>query len=174
MNRQGFDKQGGCSMDKGQYGRRDRLVQEKRHDTYREDKKWPEPTVCTQCNAVYIQGRWTWHEPPIKANKVACPACQRIADNYPAGYMEIKGSFFRKHREEMLNLIRNEEKQEKGEHPLERIMAITEEDEQTIIRTTGIHIARRIGEVLSRAYQGDLSFTYGDGEKTIRVLWDRP
>lgn len=161
-------------MDKSQYGRRDRLVQEKRHDTYREDKKWPEPTACTECNAVYIEGRWTWYEPPSKANKVLCPACQRIAENYPAGYLELRGSFFKKHHEEMLNLIRNEEKQEKGEHPLERIMDITEENEHTMITTTGIHIARRIGEAVSHAYQGDLSFTYGDGEKTIRVLWDRP
>jgi NMD protein affecting ribosome stability and mRNA decay len=161
-------------MDKSQYGRRDRLVQEKQHDTYREDRKWPEPTACTECNAVYIEGRWTWHEPPFKANKVLCPACRRIAENYPAGYLELKGSFFKKHQEEMLNLIRNEEKEEKGAHPLERIMDITEEDEQTLITTTGIHIARRIGEAVSRAYKGDLSFTYGDGEKTIRMLWDRP
>lgn len=104
---------------------------------------------------------------------MVCPTCQRIAENYPAGYLELKGSFFKKHQEEMLHLISNEEKQEKGEHPLERIMNITEDDENTLITTTGIHIARRIGEAVSRAYQGDLSFTYGDGEKTIRVLWSR-
>jgi NMD protein affecting ribosome stability and mRNA decay len=174
MNGQRLNIQGGCSMDKSQYGRRDRLVQQKQHDTYKEDRKWPEPTACAECNAVYIEGRWTWHEPSFKANKVLCPACRRIAENYPAGYLELKGSFFKKHQEEMLNLIRNEEKEEKGEHPLERIMDITEEDEQTLITTTGIHIARRIGEAVSRAYKGDLSFTYGDGEKTIRMLWDRP
>ena len=160
-------------MDKGQYGRRDRLMQEKRHDTYKEDKKWPEPTVCTKCSSVYLEGRWTWYEPPAKANKVLCPACQRITENYPAGYLELKGSFFKKHREEMLNLIHNEEKQEKGEHPLERIMAIDEEGEHTLITTTGIHIARRIGEAVSSAYQGELSFTYGDGEKIIRIFWSR-
>ncbi len=160
-------------MDKGQYGRRDRLVQEKHHDTYREGKKWPEPTACTQCSSVYIEGRWTWYDIPAKANKVVCPACQRIADNYPAGYLELNGTFFKEHHEEMLNLIRNEEEQEKGEHPLERIMAISEDDDQTVITTTGIHIARRIGEAISRAYQGELSFTYGDGEKTIRVFWSR-
>ncbi len=160
-------------MDKSQHGRRDRLVQEKQHDTYREDKKWPEPTLCTECNAVFMGGRWTWNEPPIEANKSLCPACRRIAENYPAGYLELKGYFFKTHQEEILNLIRNEEEQQKGERPLERIMDITEEDEHTLITTTGIHIARRIGEAISRAYKGDLSFTYGDGEKSIRVLWDR-
>jgi NMD protein affecting ribosome stability and mRNA decay len=160
-------------MDKGKYGRRDRLMQGKHHDTYREGGKWPEPTVCSKCNSVYIEGRWTWYEPPVKANKVLCPACQRIGDNYPAGTLELRGSFFKKHEEEMLQLIRNEEKLEKGEHPLERIIDISEENEHTLITTTGIHIARRIGEAISRAYQGEFSFTYGDSEKTIRVFWSR-
>ena len=95
-------------MDKGQYGRRDRLVQEKCHDTYRENKKWAKPTACSQCKAVYLDGRWTWYEPPCKTDRVVCPACQRIADNYPAGHLELKGSFLKAHWEEVLNLIRNE------------------------------------------------------------------
>lgn len=160
-------------MDKGKYGRRDRLMQEKHHDTYREDGKWPEPTVCSECNSVYIEGRWTWYEPPVRANTVVCPACQRIRDNYPAGTLELRGSFLKEHEQEMLQLIHNEEKNEKGEHPLERIMDISKEDELTLITTTGIHIARRIGEAIFHAYQGEFSFTYGDGEKTIRVLWSR-
>lgn len=168
-----FDYSGGCMMDKGQFGRRDRLVQEKRHDTYKGIKKWPEPTTCEECNAVYTEGRWTWSEPPAQANRILCPACQRVAEDYPAGYLEIRGTFYQKYREEMLNLIRNEEKLEKGEHPLERIMGITKENEHTLITTTGVHLARRIGEAISRAYQGDLSFTYGDGEKTIRGFWTR-
>ncbi len=160
-------------MDKGHHGRRDRLLKEKRHDTYKEDKKWPEPTACTTCNSVYLEGRWTWYEPPVNAHRIICPACQRIVDDYPAGTLELSGFFFEKHREEMLNLIHNEEKQEKGEHPLERIMNINEKSGHTVITTTGIHIARRIGEAISRAYQGELSFIYGDGEKTIRVSWNR-
>lgn len=161
-------------MEKSQYGRRDRLIQEERHDNYREEKKWPEPTVCTECHAVFVGGRWTWNEPPSPANMVLCPACRRIAENYPAGFLEVKGSFFAEHKEEMLNLMRNEEQAEKGEHPLERVMDITETDQATLITTTGVHLARRIGNALSQAYKGDLSFTYGDEEKTIRVFWERP
>jgi NMD protein affecting ribosome stability and mRNA decay len=160
-------------MDKGQYGRRDRLVKEKRHDAYKETAKWPEPTVCTDCNAVFMDGRWSWKEPPADANKTRCPACQRIVDNYPAGYVELKGPFFQEHREEILNLVRNEEKLEKGEHPLERIMAIEEEGEGVLITTTGVHIARRIGEAVEKAYEGNFEFRYGDGEKSIRVFWSR-
>ncbi len=110
---------------------------------------------------------------PPESATVVCPACQRIADNYPARHLTIKGAFFAKHREEIFNLIRNMEKQEKGEHPMERIMAIVDEKDHTMLTTTGIHLARRIGEALSRAYQGDFDFTYGDGEKNIRATWSR-
>ncbi len=160
-------------MDKGHFKRRDRLVEEKRHDTYRESGKWPEPTVCTECQAVFAQGRWSWKVEPPNPNRVVCPACQRISDNYPAGWLVLTGDFLGKHRSEIINLIRNEEEKEKGEHALERIMNIEENQEQTTITTTGIHIARRIGEAIANAYQGELNFQYGEGEKTIRMSWNR-
>ena len=59
------------------------------------------------------------------------------------------------------------------QHPLERIMAIKDGKDGTIVTTTGIHIARRIGESLARAYNGDFSFQYADDEKSIRVYWQR-
>jgi len=158
-------------MDKGKFGRRDRLVKEKHHDTYREDKKRSEPSVCPDCGAVFTGGRWTWIEVPEGAAKSSCPACQRIADDYPAGYVELKGPFFTQRREEILNLVSNEEKMEKGEHPMERVMKIEHGEDHTLITTTGVHMARRIGEAVTRAYQGELTFTYGDNEKTIRVQW---
>jgi len=160
-------------MDKSQYGRRDRLMQEKVHDPYKERGKWPEPTVCTTCKALFTGGRWTWQEAPLGAYTIVCPACQRIADDFPAGNLAIKGAFFAQHREELLNLIHNTERQEKGEHPLERIMAIVDEKDHTMITTTGIHLARRIGEALSHAYQGDFEFAYGDGEESILATWSR-
>ena len=160
-------------MDKSQYGRRDRLIQEKRHDTYREYEKLPEPSVCTECGSVFADGRWSWKDVPSAANKTVCPSCLRIKDGYPAGYVSLRGPFFNERKEEIMNLMHNEEEAEKGEHPMERIMAIEEQDDHTLITTTGVHIARRIGEAVHRAYQGDFSFQYVDGEKSIRVSWER-
>lgn len=160
-------------MGKSQHGRKDRLIKQKRHDAYLETNKLPEPTLCPECKAVFMSGRWTWKEPPVKVNSTLCPACRRISDNYPAGLIEIKGSFYQQHTDEILNLIRNIESQEKGERPLERIMTISQEKDHTTVSTTGIHIARRIGEALSRSYKGDLSFQYADGAQNIRVNWQR-
>ena len=83
------------------------------------------------------------------------------------------GLFFDGHQDEILNLVHNIEKIEKTAHPLERIMAVTPNGEKTLITTTGIHIARRIGEAMTRAYQGEYSMQYAEGEKRIRISWQR-
>jgi NMD protein affecting ribosome stability and mRNA decay len=160
-------------MSKGPYVRKDRLIKEKRHDVYRNKRKWPEPTLCPDCGALLVNGRWTWKNPPEKVNRAICPACRRIADNYPAGIVEIKGPFFAEHREEILNLVRNVEKDEKAAHPLERIASIIDETDHTLVTTTGVHVARRIGEALLRSYRGDLPFRYAEAAMRIRIYWER-
>ncbi len=163
-------------MDKGKFGRLDRLVKEKRHDPYQSREKFPESTLCPDCGAVYTGGRWVWmQEKPYKTTKVLCPACRRTKEKMPAGIIELQGRFLKTHGEEILNLVRNEEKAEKLEHPLERIMAIEQDqdDNRITITTTGIHLAKRIGEAVRRSYQGEYSLEYGDGEKSVRIKWKR-
>ncbi len=155
------------------HGRRDRLIQEKRHDAYQQQAKWPEDTVCSECHALYSNGRWSWKSTGECANRVICPACKRIADHYPAGYIVIKGPFFLKKREEILALVHHIEDQEKSEHPMERIVSIAEENDHILITTTGTHVARRIGEALCRSYKGEYSCKYADAEDTVRISWQR-
>ncbi len=152
---------------------RSRLVQEKGHDVYRSIGKLSQSTQCPNCEAVYINGRWTWQKQETATSRKTCPACRRIADAFPAGQVKIGGEFFRAHRGEILGLINNIEQRECAQHPLERIMSFVDEDDITKIATTGIHIARRIGEALSHAYKGKLQFQYGDGENSIQVSWFR-
>jgi len=160
-------------MDKGTFGRKDRLIKEKRHDAYQEREKLPEPSMCSGCKALFVNGRWTWNTTETDTHVALCPACKRIADKYPAGTIEIKGEFYKQHRLQITNLIHNIEKQEKDERPLERIMTVTDQEGETVVTTTGVHLARRIGEALARSYQGDFSFQYGEGDKNIRVQWHR-
>ena len=160
-------------MDKGSYGRKDRMIKEKLHNVYRERDKSLEPTICGECGALYVDGRWSWEKAPEQAGQTTCPACRRIADRFPAGHIELSGPFLAEHRDEILNLIRNIEGREKAERPLERIMSIENESGGMLVTTTGIHVARRIGEALARAYKGELSFQYAEAEKRIRVFWQR-
>lgn len=156
-----------------QGGRRDKLLQPERQDVYRNRGKYAEPTVCSRCQAVFHEGRWTWGAAPPGAQRAVCPACQRAADRLPAGTIELGGPFFHEHREEILNLVRNEETAEKKERPLERIMEIGAREAGALVTTTGVHLARRIGEALARSYQGAFDFRYGENEEFIRVSWTR-
>lgn len=120
-------------------------------------------------------GRWSWDEIPAETGEDTCPACLRIADDDPAGLVELSGDFFREHREEIMNLVRNTAALELREYPLERMMnpgAIHSTEEGIQLRTTGMHLARRIGSALHKAYQGHLE-TDCQAEQLLRVRWTR-
>jgi hypothetical protein len=70
-------------------------------------------------------------------------------------------------------MVYNIEKNEKNRHPLERIMDVKREPGQISIETTGIHIARWIGNALLRSFHGELDYHYEDNDKSIRVTWER-
>lgn len=147
--------------------------QERIHDAYKAKGKLPEPTVCPQCGAVYHKGRWQWLPRPDKSHEQLCPACHRIHDERPAGYVTLAGEFLAQHRDEILHLVRNHEAKAKAEHPLERIIAITDHAGGAMVTTTDIHLARGIGEALEHAYQGELEFHYNEGENLLRAHWQR-
>lgn len=153
--------------------RRDHLFQESRDDPYLSKRKLPEPTLCPQCGAVYQQARWQWLARPAQTHEEMCPACHRIHDKLPAGFVTVRGSFFREHREELLRQVRHQESHAKAEHPLKRIMGIEEQDDGVLITTTDVHLARGIGEALHHAYQGELEYRYNEQENLLRVTWER-
>jgi NMD protein affecting ribosome stability and mRNA decay len=154
-----------------QISRHDGIFQERVHDAYKIKGKLPEPTVCPQCGAVFHEGRWQWGSAPEGAHSETCPACHRIHDHYPAGFLTLQGEFFLAHRDEIMHLVHNNEKHERAEHPLKRIMAVEEKDGATQVTTTDIHLARGMGEALHHAYQGELNFHYNPEQNLLRVNW---
>ena len=153
--------------------RGDRLIRERVHDPYKTRLKLPEPSICPQCGAVFHGGRWHWAERPSQAHEELCQACHRSNDNYPAGILTLSGGFLGKHKTEVLGLVRHQEKLEKAEHPLHRIITIERHADAIVINTTDIHLPRRIGEALHRAYEGELDFHYDEESYLIRVSWKR-
>ena len=153
--------------------RREQLLQELVHDSYKTKGKLPEPTVCPQCGAVYHKGRWQWLPRPDRPHEQLCPACHRVHDALPAGYVTLSGGFLEQHRDEILHRVRNLGEKAKAEHPLERIIAVADHDDGVMVTTTDIHLARSIGDALEHAYQGELEFHYNEAENLLRVHWQR-
>ena len=143
------------------------------HDPYVVTRKPSEPTVCPSCKAVFAEGRWSWQRPPADAGEMVCPACQRINDDFPAGYVMVKGEFIKAHRDEIIALVKSKEDTQKAEHPLQRIMAIEDTREGLQVTTTDSHLARGIGEALHDAYKGDLKLRYSRDENLLRAVWKR-
>ena len=150
--------------------RHDRLLQEQVHDAYKVKGKLPEPSVCAQCGAVFHDGRWQWSKAPTGAHETTCPACHRIHDEFPAGYLTLRGKFFLEHHDEIMNLVHNEEKRERAEHPLKRIMAVERKGDEVLVTTTDIHLARSMGDALHHAYQGNLEYHYNPEQNLLRFF----
>jgi len=122
---------------------------------------------------VYQDGRWQWLKRPAAFNEHVCPACQRIRDRYPAGFITLSGKFFTAHREDVVNLARREEAREKAEHPLQRIIDIRDESDGTLVTTTDLRIAHKIADAIQQAYQGSLEVKFTPDEYRVRIRWSR-
>jgi hypothetical protein len=65
----------------------------------------------------------------------------------------------------------HQEDTEKREHPLNRIMGVEEDDEAIIIKTTDIHLPRRIGAAVRRAFHGRPEENFDASAYLVRVTW---
>jgi len=150
---------------------RDRIYDDPRHDPYQAKGKYPDSTVCRDCHAVFRRGRWTWGTAPETAHPALCPACGRIRDELPAGYVALEGARTEGDRDVLIRIAHNEEARMKAEHPLERIMRVEQDGTRVLITTTDIHLPRRIGEAVQHSHKGKLEIKYGEDEYTVRVNW---
>ncbi|NIP74092.1 MAG: ATPase [Gammaproteobacteria bacterium] len=154
-------------------GRQDRRIREMDHDPYHSKLKLSGPAVCSQCGVVFADGRWQWGEPGHEYREVVCPACQRVRDRVPAGFLTLKGAFLGRHRDEIENLVRNVEEREKAHHPMKRIMGFDEQDGALVVTFTEPRLARGAGEAVEDAFEGELAIQYSEDEFLLRVYWTR-
>lgn len=152
---------------------RRQLLQDVVHDSYRPKRKLAQPAQCPGCGAVYRRGRWRWEPAPADAQPTPCPACRRKRERLPAGYVTLGGTFFERHRNEVLGCVRSCEHAEKRTHPLQRIMAILNTASGVLVTTADAHLARRIGDALHGAYKGKLEYHYDREDNLLRVHWSR-
>jgi NMD protein affecting ribosome stability and mRNA decay len=153
--------------------RREQLLEGYEKDSYKSKQKPPDPTRCPDCGATFRKGRWSWEAAPKEAHERVCPACQRIRDRFPAGFVTLSGEFLRENKDEILRLVRHCEKKEKAAHPVQRLMAIEDTAEGVLVTTTDVHLARNIAERIHDAYKGSLGLHYSKEENLLRATWKR-
>lgn len=135
--------------------------------------------VCEGCQAVYRKKRWYLKDAaviPAKAAiaKTVCPACLKMRDNFPGGIVTLSGGFVLEHKQEFMNLIKNEEQHARGFNPLERVMSIKENGRGSIVvSTTNEKLAQRLGRAVKKAFHGTVSYHWSHDDKLVRVDWVR-
>lgn len=152
-------------------GRRLQFMLDPRNDPYRAKRKARGVMRCPDCGLVCIQGRWQHGASDDQCTAHRCPACQRIADRYPAGTLTIEGPYAYEHRSEVLQTARHVAERLQAEHPLERIMDIEAIDGRLRITTTDIHLVQSIGKALHHAFGGLLHYGFAEGQYQLRVNW---
>ena len=152
-------------------------------DPYIPRKSASDVGICPKCRAIYRNKRWVIDGKEFAAltRKGAgtgiawrrCPACRKIEDGFPSGLVTLSGGYLRDHREDILNLIRNEEKRAMGFNPLERIIRMEDKGEGLEIATTDEKLAQRIGREVRKACQGTVEYKWSEDSKLLRVNWAR-
>jgi len=139
------------------------------------------PAVCRKCRAIYANKRWYIDD--VEARKLAasprtqklvCPACLKIRDNYPEGIVTLKWSTLRDHEAEIRGLIANVEARAVSVNPLERVMKIVRQRKDLEVQTTNDRLAQRIGRELVRAYKGKVTYHWAHRDMLARVAWQGP
>ena len=87
---------------------------------------------------------------------------------------EPDGTFARQHKDKMLDLARHEEAAKRKEHPLNRIGDVAESAQGIVIHTADIHLPRRIGEAIRRAFHGSIDMDFDENSYFVRVDWHPP
>lgn len=136
--------------------------------------------ICKNCHAVHMNKRWFFSKEDYEKlrkengiNVVLCPGCQRVKDKYIDGVINIKSYLVDGKKQELISLIRHEEKLELEKNPLSRIVDIETKKGFMSIQTTTEFLATRIGHALDKSHKGKLEIQKLPREKFVRVNWTK-
>lgn len=140
-----------------------------------------EPLICEECDAFYMKGHWSLDETVLLNNglkkseieRTLCPACIQIKSGEPSGFVFIDGNFFVEHKDEIENLLENENEKAAVTNPLARIMEWKRGRKKLVVTTTNEHLAKHLGRSLNKAYGGDVRYDFSHENKLARVYWHR-
>ncbi|KGC63779.1 hypothetical protein DP57_4594 [Burkholderia pseudomallei] len=153
--------------------RRDRLPRAHPADGYGAPARLKSGMGCTECGALYDDGRWSWHASAGALLQIVCPACRRIRERASAGELVLEGGYFARRRDDIVALLRRHAGDDINARPLGRILSIDALPARMVVRTKGSPLVHRLTEALVRTHRGDLEIDYREGEDTLRAHWMR-
>lgn len=149
---------------------------------HRGPRALPEPAYCPGCGAVYVRRRWSHlpaarveaHQSGRPVDVRVCPSCHRARSGAPHGFLHVDGEFFAAHRAELEQMLRNEVRAARAEHPLDQALAWEDLHGGGLVVTTSTeHLAQRLGRALHAAYDGELHFGFSHENKLAHIWWRR-
>ena len=142
--------------------------------TLTRSEKYRSNTRCPKCDLLFQDGVWKrGTSNGLGQQWKLCPACMQIRDGQVGGIVQFSGTFAGSHRQELLNRIRNVEKQTQEERPLERIIGMKENKDGIMVSATTEHLVARIGKAIQRDFGGKLSLKYAPEDKFALAHWHR-
>lgn len=155
--------------------------QDPKQDPYAMVKTPKGPAICRKCRAIYANKRWYIDAGEVSklaaastTQKLLCPACQKIKDDYPEGIVMLKWSDLCEHEDEIRGLIANVEARAVSVNPLDRVMKIAKRKKDLEVQTTNDRLAQRLGRALVRAYKGKAEYKWAHRDMLVRVTWQGP
>ena len=153
------------------------------HDDLRTQEAPAEPIICAGCGAVYMHKRWnhsaTAHTRAAKAGQPIdmriCAGCQRQYSGVPHGFVHVDGTFVLSHRDDIVNLLKNETARAAEDNPLGRIIDWSTDGHtaDVLLSTTTEHLAIRLGRALQKAFDGRVLYGFSHENKLAHVWWHR-
>ena len=89
------------------------------------------------------------------------------------GIVNISGDFVAEHFEELVNLVKAEERRATEKNPHEHLIKVEKVDGGIKIETTSDALALRIGRLLNKSYKGRTDFKFRYSDKYVIVDWVR-
>jgi hypothetical protein len=144
-------------------------------DVFQHVEKYPSNTRCPKCHLIFMDGVWkrAASRNPGSNHWKLCPACTQIRGGLAGGVVQFTGTYAISHRQDLLNRIRNVEKQVLRGRPLERIIDIKEDRNRSVVSATTEHLIARIGKAIERDFGGVLELKYAPEDKLAFAHWHR-
>ena len=118
--------------------------------------------ICRKCHSIHDGKKWIskdMYTEELKISKsdyVLCEACKRIRDKIVYGVLYVEGPILKENRDDILKMIRKEEKNEHRHNHLSRILSIEEGRNKMTITTINQWLALHLGKQFQRKYKGRL------------------